>query len=254
MSNVAIKLIAVTGVVGLGVLMFLQAQKGIQSGSIENQIGQLEVLESESQTATSPDSQIVPDQTKSESGEIKIPRSQVPAELSELAARNAAPIESQSEPLPFAPNTTSAASKIKLTAATGEPVSDNQNANEFEPAEQNAFNTPAKGLDFREPPEMKTPELNENPFGSSVKPAAAETQKPETLSQFESDPKTGPQFGPAAKSDTTPFPEDAKTSIPPREAFSREPGPASPFEQESVPGKPALSPEPEQPAANSTPV
>ncbi|WP_339727943.1 hypothetical protein [uncultured Gimesia sp.] len=249
MSNVAIKLIAVTGVVGLGVLMFLQAQKGIQSGSIENQISQLDLLESQPEDSTSTNS--VPsdlsNQTESQIGEIKIPRGKVPAELSKLAARNATPIKSKTEP-PFAPNITTAPSNIKLTAASDETVLENQDANEFEPAGKNAFNAPVKGLDFRETPEMKTPGLNENPFADPKQPATLEKRIPETAAPLESDFNAGPQFGLDTKFETTPFPEDTKTKIPARETISNE---LSPFEQETVPEKPDLSPTPELPTAST---
>ncbi|QDV50993.1 COG1361 family protein [Gimesia fumaroli] len=253
MSNVAIKLIAVTGVVGLGVLMFLQAQKGIQSGNIENQMSQLDVLEPADSKSAGEQSEpsMPPEQTEPQAGEIVIPRDKVPTELSELAAKNATPIKSKSE-VPFAPNATSASSKIKLTAATEKSALDHLDKNEFEPEDKNAFNAPAKGLDFRESPALKTPDFDENPFAESAQPAATEKQKEAMAAPLESDFKAGPQFGLDNNFENTPASDDTKTTIPPRESISNAPTPASPFEQETAPAKPTLSPTPELPMTSNT--
>lgn len=257
MSNVAIKLIAITGVVGLGFLMFLQAQKGIQSGSIEDQIGQLDVLESEQSTLGSSDSLTEPSKLDGPSDAnivaTKIPRDQVPEELSELAALNATPIKSKPEP-PFAPNNTTATPQIKLMAATGESALEDRNPNDFEPAEKNAFDTPTKGLDFRESPEMKTPGPAENPFADSVKPAVPAQTNPTPAAPTESEFEAGPQFGSVPPLENTPFPEDTKTTIPSRETIPNNSAPEfSPFEQEAALAKPTLSPTLEIPAARNTP-
>tara|TARA_R110002111_G_scaffold153375_1_gene220086 strand:- start:14146 stop:16884 length:2739 start_codon:yes stop_codon:yes gene_type:complete len=236
MSNVAIKLIAVTGVVGLGVLMFLQAQKGIQSGSIENQIGQLEVLDAEGATALN--------QSEPEADLNAIPLSQVPAELSELAARNATPLKKQPE-TPFSPNFKTASPKIKLAAATEEATTgDLEVSTDFEPAEKSTFDSSPQGLDFRAAPEMKIL----SPFADSVKAPPTDNSEPESPALAQPEFSTGPQFGAPATANTTPFTDNTKTTVPARENIAKEVASRNPFEKaETVPAQPALSPEPEQP-------
>ncbi|QDT88993.1 DUF11 domain-containing protein [Gimesia algae] len=243
MSNVAIKLVAVAGVVGLGVLMFLQAQKGIQSGSLEQQMSQLNPLDSEQ---TSDPTELSPDDSDS------VALDQVPAELSELAARDALPLKaekSKKDDSPFAPNSNSPLSKIKLTAATDEPaIGDHESAaaSEFEPAEKAELLSSAKGLDFREPPEMKTPDPSENPFTIPAETPVV-TQKevvtPSTpvLPEFDA----GPQFGPVTTADAATIKENPVTHIPPREAFTEVSNLANPF-GESADKKPVTFPEPDR--------
>ena len=252
MSNVAIKLIAVTGVVGLGLLMFLQAQKGIQSGSIENQIGQLDVLEADSTTPASlnatGDGSTVSNQLEPDADSNIVPLSQVPAELSELAARNATPLKKQAE-TPFSPNTKTTTPKIKLTAATEEASNgDLETATDFEPAEETSLDPAPQGLDFRAAPEMKTLSPTENPFAESVKAPLTDNQKPEPPALAQPEFTTGPQFGTPATSNTTPFPDDSKTTVPPREKIANATNSVNPFEAAgTIPAQPALSPEPDQP-------
>ncbi|WP_417377514.1 hypothetical protein [Gimesia sp.] len=241
MSNVAIKLVAVAGVVGLGVLMFLQAQKGIQSGSLEQQMSQMNVLESEQTSAATEPSLGEPD---------TVALDQVPAELSELAAHNALPLKadkSKKDDSPFAPNSNSPLSKIKLTAATEESTTgDHESAadSEFEPVEKAELLSPVKGLDFREPPEMKTPDFSENPFTVTEETPVVSQKEPATptkpiLPEFDA----GPQFGPATTADAAADKENPVTTIPPREAFADESFSSNPFD-EPADKKPVSSPEP----------
>tara|TARA_R110002095_G_scaffold49045_1_gene43341 strand:- start:1748 stop:4498 length:2751 start_codon:yes stop_codon:yes gene_type:complete len=240
MSNVAIKLIAVTGVVGLGVLMFLQAQKGIQSGSIENQIGQLDVLDAAGAT--------VLNESEPEDDLNAIPLSQVPAELSELAARNATPLKKQAE-TPFSPNTKTASPKIKLTAATEEATTgDLEVSADFEPVEKSSLDPSPQGLDFRAAPEMKTLSPTENPFADSVKAPLTDNPKLESPALAQPEFTTGPQFGAPAPANSTPLTGDTKTTVPARENIAKEMASRNPFDKpETAPAQPANSPEPEQP-------
>lgn len=253
MSNVAIKLVAVTGVIGLGVLMFLQAQKGIQSNSTESQIEHA-VLEGENATVT---------EEGSESGTI--PSDQVPAELSKLAARNAQPLPEeeakQGEP-PFAPNSKTLRPKIKLTAGTSEDAvfeAQQEPPSEFEPDNKAELLTAGKGLDFRETPKMSAPELSEDPFAATPEPATAtpaETKTPETVEVPTFD--AGPQFGPAmsapatetAEAETKPAP---KTEVPPRETLVTELDSSNPFEAAPVEKKPEMTPVPATPTPEPEP-
>lgn len=248
MSNVAIKLVAITGVVGLGVLMFMQAQKGIQSGNIENQMSQLDVLESSPETGDASESETTDEQNDSEAGKLKIPRDAVPAELSEMAALNANPIDSQTEPPPFAPNRISSASKIRLTAGTSEPAPEKEATSEFEPADANAFNPEMKGLDFRETPASNddTPDLSENPFATvpTEQKTASSDQKIVPAPTLETEFGAGPQFGPAMPAEQTPATVENKTAVPARELLVSE---EDPFQQKPGLDQPALSPTPELP-------
>lgn len=239
MSNVAIKLVAVAGVVGLGVLMFLQAQKGIQSGSLEHQMSQMNVLESEQAAVT-------PELSLGESDSV--PSDQVPAELSELASRNALPLDaekSKKDDSPFAPNSNSPLSKIRLTAATDESATgdpESAAASEFEPVEKAELLSPVKGLDFREPPDMKTPDLSENPFTVPEETPVVTQKEPVTpsepvLPEFDA----GPQFGPVMTAEAA-VKENPVTKVPPREAFTRGSDSANPFD-EPADKKPATLPE-----------
>ena len=243
MSNVAIKLVAVTGVIGLGVLMFLQAQKGIQSGNVENQIGEYETLDADqsaSETGTS---------TASDSGTI--PSSQVPAELSELAAQNALPLKNE-EPkpaeTPFAPNAEARTPKIKLTAGSDEPVMLAQNEpSEFEPENKAEFISPGKGLDFREKENLSAPDLSDNPFAETPQPAATPTEK-ESTPAAEPEFNAGPQFGTAMPTPAAAETAEPKTQVPPRETFGNELDSSNPFgagTPESKPERPTTTePEP----------
>lgn len=250
MSNVAIKLVAVTGVVGLGVLMFLQAQKGIQSTSNENQIEQHALLEGETVSVT---------EAEPESGTI--PSGQVPAELSELAARNAQPLkvdEKKQPELPFAPNSKTPRPKIKLTAgnetagnATGEnenAVFEAQNAtpSEFEPDNQAALMPASKGLDFRETPAEATPEPGLNPFSRTPQPepAASVEKQPTPEPVVELDFNAGPQFGPAMPSPAPAEEKSPKTEVPPRETLVTELDSSNPFDAVPAQSKPEMTPEP----------
>ncbi len=186
MSNVAIKLIAVSGVVGLGVLMFLQAQKGMQTGEIDKQLSQLEIqkeadLNSGSLGMTA-DLSGVPSQREPKADSKVIPLDQVPAELSELTALDAAPIKKDAE-IPFTPNRKNTTPKIRLTGATKEPT-----------AIKDRLDAPVKGLDFRSTPETKAPRLAENPFSDSVKKPTAEPAKSESTGIAQTEFKAGPNL------------------------------------------------------------
>ncbi|WP_417388490.1 hypothetical protein [Gimesia sp.] len=240
MPNVAIKLVAVAGVVGLGVLMFLQAQKGIQSGSLEHQMSQMNVLDSEQPSAT-------PELSLGESDSV--PSDQVPAELSEMAARNALPLKAKKtvkDDSPFAPNSNSPLSKIRLTAATQETAPSDQEstaASEFEPVEKAEQLSPVKGLDFREPPEMKTPDLSENPFTIPEDSPAVSQKEPAVpstpvLPEFDA----GPQFGSPTTGNAV-VQENPVTKVPPREAFAEKSEASNPFDTPTA-NQPATRPEP----------
>ncbi len=260
MSNVAIKLIAVSGVVGLGLLMFLQAQKGMQSGEIEKQLSQLESLNAEdSQPASlgeTGDLSDIPEQMEPSTESKNIPFEQVPAELSKLASRIATPLEKKLEKkieTPFSPNTNEnrAVPKIKLTAATEE--SQLEEPKPFaapEPTVTQTPTAPVKGLDFRTAtePEKDTPTLSENPFSNFDPVEKVEPKKTEPPAVAQTEFKTGPQFG------SVPTPDDParlegfkKTNVPPRETLPEETAPANPFEAEkSAPSKPAPLPVPDR--------
>lgn len=237
MSNVAIKLIAVSGVVGLGFLMFLQAQKGIQNGVDESQISQYESLDGANNNVT-PSENLSPEtnQTQSKTDPIKIPLNKVPAELSELAARTALPLKTEKkEPLetPFAPNTKS--SKIQLIGASDEGESDDQNtANVSESTSETTFEVPPKGLDFRETSEMKTAISTEPPLkdAANASPGSDAEVKLPLLTQPEF--KTGPQFSSSeSKLGASPLGKDTNSS---------ETIPTSPLKQvATVPDQPMFS-------------
>ncbi|QDV16245.1 Large cysteine-rich periplasmic protein OmcB precursor [Gimesia panareensis] len=239
MSNVAIKLVAVTGVIGLGVLMFLQAQKGIQSTSNQNEVDQYVALEGENASVT---------EATPESGTI--PSDQVPAELSELAAKNAHPLkaeETKQSELPFAPNRKSEQQKIKLTSGSEDAVFEAQQEppSEFEPDNQAELVPAGKGLDFRETPKMATPALSENPFKRTPQPepaTPAEKKATETVAEPAFD--AGPQFGPAMAAPATADSKGPKTEVPPRETLVTELDSSNPFESQSSETKSAKTPAP----------
>ncbi|HBL46086.1 MAG TPA: hypothetical protein DDZ90_22135 [Planctomycetaceae bacterium] len=241
MSNVAIKLVAVAGVVGLGVLMFLQAQKGIQSGSLEHQMSQLSVLDSEQKPATPQASLGEPDSDA---------LNQVPSEFPEMASRDALPLKAEKsikDDSPFAPNSNSPLSKIKLTAATEEPASgdlESAAASEFEPVEKAELLSPVKGLDFRESPEMNAPDLSETPFTRTAEsPTAFQKESTSPSAPILPEFDAGPQFGPIAAVDATAAKENPVTKVPPREAFPEASSSKNPFD-EPADKKPATLPEP----------
>ncbi|QDU50453.1 DUF11 domain-containing protein [Gimesia panareensis] len=240
MSNVAIKLVAVTGVIGLGVLMFLQAQKGIQSTSNQNGVDQYVALEGDNASVT---------EATPESGTI--PSDQVPAELSELAAKNAHPLkaeETKQPELPFAPNRKSQQQKIKLTSGSEDAVFEAQQEppSEFEPDNQAELVPAGKGLDFRESPKTAAPALSdENPFTRTPQPepaAPAEKKATETVAEPAFD--AGPQFGPAMAAPATADSKGPKTEVPPRETLVTELDSSNPFESQSSETKPAKTPAP----------
>lgn len=239
MSNVAIKLVAVTGVIGLGVLMFLQAQKGIQSTSNQNEVDQYVALEGESASVT---------EATPESGTI--PSDQVPAELSALAAKNAHPLkaeETKQPELPFAPNRKLSQQKIKLTSGSEDAVFEAQQEppSEFEPENQAELVPAGKGLDFRDTPKMATPALSENPFTRTPQPepaTPAEKKATETVAEPAFD--AGPQFGPAMAAPATADSKGSKTEVPPRETLVTELDSSNPFESQSSENKPAKTPTP----------
>ena len=247
MSNVAIKLIAVTGVVGLGLLMFLQAQKGIQLGENENQPSQ---LEAPNEDDSNPASLVATADLTGVPGQLQhnnIPLDQVPAELSELASRNAAPLKKITES-PFSPNKKTATPKIKLTAATEESTSgDLKSFTDSEAALKKALDVPVNGLDFRTKPKLKAPDLSENPFSDSVKTPTIEPAKTEPPTIAQTEFKTGPQFGSPTTSDSARLKGYTKTTIPPREKFGEKTKPVNPFDTvKTGPSKPILSPVPDQ--------
>lgn len=245
MSNVAIKLIAVSGVVGLGVLMFLQAQKGIQTGTNENQP---EAIETTSSSTTPPDATenqvLTPSQL-----EAKIASDQRPAELSQQVTQSAAPLgklkKKQSE-MPFAPNTKVAPSKIKLTGASDDDNSENSDSQfGFNPARKSVVETPTKGLDFRETPDLTEPSV-ENPFSEPVKtPSVADKKVESAPITAQPELKTKPEIvsSPTISKDS-PFKEIPKTTIPPRENFTTDTKSENPFDKLTLPStnSPAQNP------------
>lgn len=240
MSNVAIKLIAVSGVVGLGVLMFLQAQKGIQTGTNENQP---ETIETASSSTTSPNSTenqvLTPSQL-----EAKIASDQTPAELSQQVTQSATPLgelKKKQPEMPFAPNTKVTPSKIKLTGASDEDDFKNPDSQfGLNPARKSVVETPIKGLDFREASDLTEPSV-ENPFSDSIKtPSVADKKLESRPITAQPELKTNPEIVSSPTiSKNSPFKEIPKTTIPPRENFAADPKQENPF------AKPAL------PAANS---
>ncbi|QDT97545.1 COG1470 family protein [Gimesia aquarii] len=245
MSNVAIKLIAVTGVVGLGFLMFLQAQKGMQTGADESQMSQLESLDGVNDKVSYPDAPAtVRKQTEKNTEPLKIPFSKVPAELSELAARTAKLLPTQKKKpreIPFEPNTKS--SKIKLTAASDEVVTDDQKVAEVTEFKKGmTLEAPPKGLDFRESSEMKVSKATENPFSDSLK---TPLEKVESLTPTQSEFKTGPQFGLPA-SDSTASSLSKETN--PSEKIPGKENSVNPFKQaDTASDQPRLSDQKIQP-------
>nr|MCH9791254.1 DUF11 domain-containing protein [Planctomycetota bacterium] len=247
MSNVAIKLIAVSGVVGLGLLMFLQAQKGMQTGEIDKQLSQLEVQKeadlNSGSLGTAADLTGVPTQVEPKTDSKIIPLDQVPAELSELTARDAAPIKKDAE-IPFTPNRKNSTPKIRLTGATKEPIAGDLKSSTVI---NERLEAPVKGLDFRSTPETKAPRLAANPFSDSVKNPTAEPAKNESTGIAQTEFKTGPQFGTPTTSDPARMKGFTTTSIPPREKIPEETKPENPFDSvKTKPTQPSLTPAPDQ--------
>ena len=255
MSNVAIKLIAITGVVGLGLLMFLQAQKGMQSGEMEKQLSQYESLNADDSQQTSPavadPLTVVPNQLDRAKETTNIPFNQVPGKLTELATRIAAPIKKAAD-TPFTPNRTPANPKIRLTAGTKESTSEAPEA--FANPElvvKKDLDARVKGLDFRTTPETKAPSFSGNPFSDSEITPTANTKFP-AIAQTEF--KTGPQFGTPNQSDPDRFVNTPKTTVPPRETIKSKTESENPFASKTTgPPKTELLPEPDQIAFNDGP-
>ncbi len=241
MSNVAIKLIAVSGVVGLGLLMFLQAQKGIQTTSDEGTVSPLEVIDGSDAATASPDTarkiSLAPGQSEPATSPEKIPLNRVPSELLQVATRSATPLENQKKKTletPFAPNTNESPSKIKLVEGTSEFGTPGQeSAIDSKSAKKITALPQPKGLDFRDDSETESITPVENPFSESFEARPATKQQPKSASSTaQPELKTEPVFDfSSKKSEPEPFDTVSKTTIPPRENMKSKTISKNPFDE-----------------------